>query len=282
MASAHGHVRRVAIGAGVGLEDARFVYPGRDGPSTEALAGVSLEIPTGSMLALAGPSGAGKTTIADLLAGLMAPDASRVIVDRQQLTPDRMLGWRRSVALIPQEPFLFHDTIEANLGWARPEATDADVWEALSVAAADAFSRQLPDGIDSVVGDRGMRLSGGERQRLALARAILLHPDLLILDEATSSLDTESEREIRAALAALHGRTTILIIAHRLSTATEADQIIVLDHGQIIETGNWAELSQLPSGRLQALIQAGAARPAAQAVPTEGVRATASHLGRRG
>jgi ATP-binding cassette subfamily C protein len=247
---------RIAIGDGVRLHDVHFAYP--NGADRAALRGVSLELPAGSMLALAGPSGAGKTTIADLVVGLIMPSAGQVTVGGRPLTRDRVLGWRSSVALVPQDPFLFHDTIRANLLWSRREATDAGMWEALRMAAVADFVQRLPLGLDTVVGDRGMRLSGGERQRLALARALLRDPDLLILDEATSSLDTENERAIRTALARLRGQTTILVIAHRLSAASEADQIVVVDRGQVVETGSFTELSQLPMSRLHSLIAAGA------------------------
>jgi ATP-binding cassette, subfamily C, bacterial len=190
------------------------------------------------------------------------PSSGEVIVGGRRLTPDRIPGWRRSVALVPQDPFLFHDTVRANLVWASSGVGEAEVWEALRMAAAADFVEQLPQGLETVVGDRGMRLSGGERQRLALARALLRNPDLLILDEATSSLDTENERAIRASLGALRGRTTILVIAHRLAAASEADQVVVLDAGRVVETGTWSELSRLPMGRLQSLIEAGAATTA--------------------
>ncbi|MEA2370600.1 MAG: ATP-binding cassette, subfamily bacterial [Solirubrobacteraceae bacterium] len=252
---------RIGIGGGIRLDDVHFSYPPRGGDPVEALSGVSLELSAGSMVALVGPSGAGKTTVADLIAGLILPSAGEIRIDGQPLTADRVLGWRSSVALVPQDPFLFHDTIGANLRWARPGATGDEMWHALTLAGAADFVEQLPRRLESVVGDRGMRLSGGERQRLALARALLRDPDLLILDEATSSLDTESERVIRTALAALRGQTTILVIAHRLSTVSEADQIVVLDAGRVVEAGSWSELSHVPAGRLQALIEAGASGP---------------------
>jgi ATP-binding cassette, subfamily C, bacterial len=249
---------RVGIGNGVALDGVHFAYPRADGDSREALCGVSIEIPAGSTVALAGPSGAGKTTTADLVAGLMLPNAGNVVVDGKPLTPERLLAWRRSIALVPQDPFLFHEPIEDNLRWAQPAATEDDLWEALRMANASEFVRELPSGLRTVVGDRGMRLSGGERQRLALARALLRDPDLLILDEATSAMDTENELAIRRALASLKGRTTILLIAHRLSTVSEADSVVVLDRGRVIETGTWAELAGLQAGRLQSLIEAGA------------------------
>ena len=253
-------LRPLRLGDGIALDRVHFTYPQRTGGRAEALAGVSLEIPRGSMVALAGPSGAGKTTIADLVAGLLQPTDGEVTVGGVRLSAERALAWRSSVALVPQDPFLFHDTIEANLRWARPEANELDLWNVLDAAAATEFVSQLPGQLNCIVGDRGMRLSGGERQRLALARALLRAPDLLILDEATSSLDTENERAIRRALMDLRGQTTMLVIAHRLSTASEADEIVVLDAGRVIETGSWSELSELPMGRLQALIEAGATR----------------------
>jgi ATP-binding cassette, subfamily C, bacterial len=258
-------LRRVGIGEGVSLEEVDFAYPRREGgvEGEQALRGVSLEIPAGSMVALAGPSGAGKTTVADLVVGLISPTAGLVNVAGEPLTGERLLGWRSSVALVPQDPFLFHDTIRANLAWASPDASEAQLWAALSSAAADGFVSQLPGGLDAIVGDRGLRLSGGERQRLALARALLRDPELLVLDEATSSLDSVNELAIRTALAKLRGRTTILLIAHRLATAIDADQLVVLDAGRVVEAGTWAELSERAGGRLQGLIEAGltAGRP---------------------
>jgi ATP-binding cassette subfamily C protein len=253
---------RVPIGSGVVLEDVEFEYESETG-RVPALRGVSLELPAGEMTAIAGPSGAGKTTLADVVAALIAPTAGTIVVGGLRLTPERMIGWRRSIALVPQDPFLFHDTIAANLHWACPTATDTDLLDALRLASADDFVEHLPRGLETIVGDRGVRLSGGERQRIALARALLRDPDLLILDEATSSLDTENERHIREALAAVRGRTTILLIAHRLSTITQADQIIVLDGGRVIERGSWSELSNTPAGRLHALVSAGGLIPLA-------------------
>ena len=257
----HGARRRIGIGRGIELKDVHFSYPSSRLDREEALCGVSLELPTGSTLALAGPSGAGKTTVADLVAGLMVPTAGQVSVGGELLSRERLASWRESVALVPQDPFLFNDTIAANLRFARPEARDRDLWDALRTANAAGFVSALPDRLETVVGDQGLRISGGERQRLALARALLRDPELLILDEATSSLDTKNELAIRVALSELRGRTTMLLIAHRLSTVCEADRIAVLEHGEVVETGSWSELAGLEAGRLQSLISAGATPP---------------------
>jgi ATP-binding cassette subfamily C protein len=204
--------------------------------------------------------------VADLVAGLVRPAAGEVIVDGQPLTRERALRWRPSVALVPQDPFLFHDTIGRNLLWANPDAEEEDIWEALRLAAVAPFVKSLPRGLETIVGDRGTRISGGERQRLALARALLRKADLLILDEATSSLDTENEAAIRTALSSMRGQFSILLIAHRLSTVKEADTIVVLEAGRVVETGSWDELSGLPSGRLRAMIDA---RPIAPLQPAD-------------
>ncbi len=248
---------RIDIGQGLALHDVHFTYPSDVGTAVEALRGVSLEVPDGSFVALVGPSAAGKTTVADLAAGLLMPSAGLVTVAGEPLTRDRLLAWRMSVALVPQDPFLFHDTVEANLRWVRPDATESEIWEVLRLASATEFVRRLPGGLQAIVGDRGLRISGGERQRLALARALLRDPDLLVLDEATSSLDTENELAIRRALSSLRGRTTILLIAHRLTMLGEADQIVVLDRGRVVEAGTWLDLSRIHEGRLQSLIEAG-------------------------
>ena len=248
-------VARLAVAEAIRFDHVSFRYPGAE--AREVLAGVSLQIPARRMTAICGPSGAGKSTAADLLLGLLSPATGRVLVDGVPLEGGRVHAWRASVGYVPQETFLFHESIRANLLWARPEATEAELAAALRAAAAEEFVGCLPQGLETVVGDRGVRLSGGERQRLALARALLRQPTLLVLDEATSALDTVNEQLIQQAIERLHGELTIVIIAHRLSTVQNADQIIVLDQGRVVESGVPAELARREGGAFRKLMSAG-------------------------
>ena len=221
--------------------------------STWRLRDIDLTLQAGSTTAIAGPSGAGKSTLADLLMGLLMPNEGIIAVDDEPLGRNRVRVWRDRIGYVAQDTFLLHDTVRANLLWADPAATDADIDRALRLAAADGFVAALPGGLDTVIGDRGVTLSGGERQRLALARALLRKPALLILDEATSSLDSENEQRIQQAIERLHGSMTILVIAHRLSTIRGADMIHVLEQGRLIESGTWDTLLALPGGRFRQL-----------------------------
>lgn len=246
--------RDIRLTDSVRLEGVSFAYgPGTDEP---AVSGISLAIPAGATTAIVGASGAGKTTVADILMGLLTPAEGRVIVDGEPLGPECLAAWRSQIGYVPQDTFLFHDTVRANLRWARPDATDADLDLALRMAAAADFVQALPAGLETVVGDRGSRLSGGERQRLSLARALLRQPSLLILDEATSSLDSENERRIQTAIADLHQQVTIVIITHRLSTIRGADLIHVMDQGRLVESGSWDDLTSRRAGRLRELCAA--------------------------
>lgn len=181
-------------------------------------------------VAIVGPSGAGKSTLVDILSGLLPQTSGGIWVDDVQLSDDNRLAWRQKVAYVTQEVFLFHDTVRANLDWVTDGKTcsDDDLWRVLKLAAADEFIKSLPEGLESIIGDRGIKLSGGERQRLALARALLSDPDVLILDEATSALDNKNEQLIRDALVALDGQLTILIIAHNETTIEHVQNRIVL------------------------------------------------------
>lgn len=197
---------------------------------------LTLTIEKNATVALTGPSGAGKSTLADLIAGLLVPDSGTIRCDDVVLEGEQRMAWRRGVAYITQEVYMFHDSVRANLQWVNSEANDAELWQALEMAAAADFVRALPDGLDTVIGDRGIRLSGGERQRLALARALLSNPQLLILDEATSALDHDNEQKIHQALLQLEGKLTILIIAHRETTIAHVKQRIVLGNDEAIAT----------------------------------------------
>jgi ATP-binding cassette subfamily C protein len=208
-----------------------------------ALDRVSLEIPARGLTAIIGPSGAGKSTLADIILGLLAPDSGQVLIDGKPLDGVARKAWRQRVGYVPQDGFLFHDTIRANLKAVAPESGEADLWSALEMAAADNFVRALPLGLDSVVGDRGGNLSGGERQRLTLARAFLRRPALLVLDEPTSALDSDSERRILGALERQREHMAVVVITHRPSTARISDTVIVLETGRVIACGPLTSIS---------------------------------------
>jgi len=215
---------------------------------------LSLTIAAGKVTAIVGSSGAGKSTVADLVNGLLSPLTGRVLVDGAELTPQSARAWRRHVGYVAQDTVLFHDTVRANLRWAKPDASEQEMRESLSLAAAE-FVFELPQGLDTTVGDRGMLLSHGQRQRIALARALLRKPGLLILDEATSSLDLDNEKRILDAIEQLQGRTTVLLIAHRVSAIQRAQMIYVIDNGGVAELGDWQSLSSRPSQRVGSLFR---------------------------
>jgi ATP-binding cassette, subfamily B, bacterial len=225
-----GHVR---------FEDVGFTYPGADRP---ALAGVDLDVPAGSTLAVVGETGSGKTTLGSLVARLYDPGHGSVRIDGTDLRDIRLADLAAIVGVVSQETYLLHTTVRENLRYAKPGATDAEIEAAARAAQIHDLIASLPDGYDTMVGSRGHRFSGGEKQRIAIARTLLRDPRVLVLDEATSALDTETERAVQEAFDALaRGRTTITI-AHRLSTVRDADQIVVLDHGRVVETGDHASL----------------------------------------
>jgi ATP-binding cassette subfamily B protein len=222
----------------IALENVSFAYPGQE----PALSRVTVRIPRGRMVALVGESGAGKSTLVDLVMGLHEPTSGTVTIDGVPLQEIDIDGYRHSIGYVPQESVLFNTTIRDNLRWAKDTATDAEIREACRRANAEEFIERFLDGYDTVVGDRGVRLSGGQCQRIALARAILRKPELLILDEATSSLDTHSERLIQQAIEAIARETTVLVIAHRLSTIVNAHYVYVLQGGVVVEEGTYLTL----------------------------------------
>jgi len=225
-----GHVR---------FDDVSFTYPGADRP---ALAGIDLDVPADSTLALVGETGSGKTTLGSLVARLYDPSRGTVRIDGTDLREMALADLAAIVGVVSQETYLLHTTVRENLRYAKPGATDAEIEDAARAAQIHDLIASLPDGYDTMVGSRGHRFSGGEKQRIAIARTLLRDPRVLVLDEATSALDTETERAVQQAFDTLaQGRTTITI-AHRLSTVRNADQIAVLDHGRIIETGDHATL----------------------------------------
>ncbi len=230
-----------------------FTYGDGRAPAVKDL---SLLIPAGRVVALVGPSGAGKSTIADILMGLIAPDSGTLSLDGRPLGAEGLRGWRGQIGYVAPDTFLFHDTIRANLKWARPDAGEDEMLTALRQASAFDFVAGLAHGLDTVVGDRGMMLSQGERQRLALARAFLRRPSMLILDEATNSLDSENEARVLDALESRRGELTVVLIAHRLSTIRWADLIYVIEGGKVVESGDWSSLSAIRDGRFRALWEA--------------------------
>jgi ATP-binding cassette, subfamily B, bacterial len=196
-----------------------------------------LEVQAGQKVGLVGRSGAGKSTIIALMQRLYDPDAGAVLIDGQNISQVTQESLRGSIAVVQQDISLFHRSLLENLRYGRPEATDQEVFSAVEAARCTEFINRLPDGFDTLVGERGMKLSGGQRQRLAIARAFLMDAPIVILDEATSSLDTESEQSIQEALSRLFKGRTVIAIAHRLSTLDSFDRIVVLDKGRIIEDG---------------------------------------------
>nr|WP_244865064.1 ABC transporter ATP-binding protein [Xylanibacillus composti] len=230
----------------------RFRYDRND--AAYALRNVSVSIPANRMTAVVGKSGAGKSTFIDILIGLMNPESGEVLVDGVPLTASMALRLRNSVSYVSQDPFLFHGSIRENLAIAAPQASEEEMWEALRFSVSDGFVRELPQGLDTVIGDRGIRLSGGERQRIVLARAMLRKPSVLVLDEATSALDTENEKKIQQAIEQLKGKMTIIVIAHRLSTIRNADQVVVMDQGTVVQQGNYQALAADGAGVFQRLL----------------------------
>ena len=261
----------------VTFENVHFHY----GDGTPALNGIDIDIPKGHTVALVGPSGAGKSTILNLVPRFYDPTQGRVLIDGKDVRDVTLSSLRAASSLVTQEPFLFDDTIRANIAYGTPDASDAEIEEAARNAAAHEFIVSLPRGYDTTVGEAGFKLSGGQRQRIAIARAMLKNAQILLLDEATSALDTASEIQVQNALSRLmQGRTT-LVIAHRLSTIKHANTICVIDDGRVVERGNHAELVARGGlyaelSRSQFIEEPDAAPDSASAVSAQGASAAAA------
>ena len=239
---AGGRIRFETLRDSVRLEHVTFRYASADVP---VLRDVSLDIPAGQLIGLVGVSGAGKTTLVNLLARLHDCTEGRIRVDGVDLRDLEIHSWRTRLAVVNQDPFLFHASVMDNLRFARPDATDGEIFRAAELAQAHEFVLDMPQGYDTILLDRGMRLSGGQRQRIALARALLVNAQLLVLDEATSELDSRTEGSIQEGLEKYRGGRTMLVIAHRLSAVRRADRIVVLEAGEVAERGTHDELLRL-------------------------------------
>lgn len=227
----------------IDFNNVEFSYS--DGNGQAVLPNLTLSIKAGEKIGLVGPSGGGKTTITKLLLRLLNIQKGNILIGEQDIARVTQESLRNSISYVPQDPLLFHRSLAENIGYAKPEATLESIIQASKKAHAHDFIKQLPDGYDTLVGERGVKLSGGQRQRVAIARAILKDAPLLVLDEATSALDSESEKLIQDALGTLMENRTTIVIAHRLSTIQKMDRIIVLDEGKIVEQGSHKELLNL-------------------------------------
>jgi ABC-type multidrug transport system fused ATPase/permease subunit len=228
------------------LRNLSFYYPTR--PEEEVLKRINLKIMENQLVALVGTSGAGKSTIASLILGLHKPSSGNIFFDGKDSSEFQISALRKQIALVPQDVFLFGGSIKENIAYGRPEATDSEIEDAAKNANASEFIDRFPEKYDTIVGERGTQLSGGQRQRIAIARAVLKNPRILILDEATSSLDSESERLVQDALEKLMNGRTSIVIAHRISTIRKANQILVIDGGRIVEQGTHDQLIKIDQG----------------------------------
>jgi len=222
------------------IENISFAYPNNE----LVLKNVSIQIPKGKMVAIVGDSGSGKSTLLDLIMFFYDPVEGGIFIDSENLREFNAKSYRRCIGYVPQESVLFNMSVKDNLLWSKEDATDTEIKFACQQAYADQFIEQLPQGYDTIVGDRGVRLSGGQVQRITLARAILRNPQLLILDEATSALDTHSERLIQQAIDNIAKKATVIVVAHRLSTIKNAHYVYVLKEGRVVEEGEYSKLTK--------------------------------------
>ncbi|MBZ9965953.1 ABC transporter ATP-binding protein [Mesorhizobium sp. BR1-1-2] len=244
--------RKLSLDFGLNVRGVSFAY--EDGAAKTVVSDITFGLPAGKVTALIGPSGSGKSTIADMLLGLLEPTAGTILVDGVEIDAGNRRGWRDQVAYVPQDVFLLHDTIAANLRLAARQASDDELWVALRSAHAAEFVERLDLKLETVVGDRGVRLSGGERQRIALARALLRKPSLLILDEATSALDWQNQALIAQSIDGLRGSMTILTIAHRPSMIAFADWVVAMENGRVVEVGQYRRLKAKAGSRLSRML----------------------------
>ncbi|AZO56783.1 MULTISPECIES: ABC transporter ATP-binding protein [unclassified Mesorhizobium] len=247
-----GDARKLTLDTGLNIRDVSFAYDG--GAGKAVVSDITFGLPAGKVTALIGPSGSGKSTIADILLGLLEPTAGKILVDGVEVDAGNRRRWRDQVAYVPQDVFLLHDTIAANLRLAAPQASNDELWTALRAAHAGEFVERLDLRLETVVGDRGVRMSGGERQRIALARALLRKPSLLILDEATSALDWQNQSLIARSIDGLRGAMTILTIAHRPSMIAFADWVVAMEDGRVVEVGQYQRLKAKPGSRLSRML----------------------------
>lgn len=244
-------LRPKTIKGDIEFKNVNFSYPGS---KSKALEKINLRIPSGAVTALIGPSGGGKTTLARMLYRHYDPNSGLVLLDKKNLCEYDIYGFRKFFAIVPQDVEIFNSSVLENIAYAKPKASKAEIIAAAKIANAEEFIKQLSDGYETIVGERGIKLSGGQRQRIGIARAILANPKVLIFDEATSNLDSQSEKLIQDAMNKITKNRTVIIIAHRLSTIKKADKIVVLEKGKVVEEGSHCELSMVNDGLYKKLV----------------------------